>query len=80
MTNGECSKCGSSSVYAIETYGHQRGILLSFWSTKVAVITYLICTKCGYVESYIFDKNSLAEIEQKGMYIESKRVSENLKE
>ena len=73
MTNGECSKCGSNSVYAVETYGHQRGIGLGFWKPKLAVITYLICTKCGYVESYIFDKNSLKEVEHKGMRVEAKK-------
>jgi hypothetical protein len=68
MTNGECSKCKSNTVYAIESWGQQKSLLIGILIPP-AVITYLVCTKCGYFESYIFDKKSLADIERKGMRV-----------
>jgi predicted nucleic-acid-binding Zn-ribbon protein len=70
MTNGECSKCGSHEVYATGSLGHQAGIILSFW--RVEYLTYLVCTKCGYTESYIFGKDSLDRIAKKGQLISFK--------
>jgi predicted nucleic-acid-binding Zn-ribbon protein len=70
MTNGECPKCGSKDVYATGSLGHQAGLMISFW--HVTYLTYLVCTKCGYVESYIFDKNDLKEIAKKGERVTTK--------
>lgn len=67
MRNGECPKCRSQEVYAIDTIGHQSAIPIGWW--HVAMLTYLICTKCGYVESYIFSKASLARISKKGQRV-----------
>jgi predicted nucleic-acid-binding Zn-ribbon protein len=69
MREGQCPKCGSQSIYASED-GHNRGISTDLWHMEV--ITYFICTKCGYVEPYILDKESLARIEKNGTYIEPK--------
>jgi len=67
MTNGECPKCGSHEVYAINGFGHQANLWIGFW--HVAYLTYLVCTKCGYVESYIFEKSDLKKIAQKGQRV-----------
>jgi hypothetical protein len=57
-------------VYAVESLWQQRSLFLGVF-TPPAVITYLVCTKCGYLESYVFDKKSLADIERKGMQVTS---------
>ena len=41
--------------------------MLNLWHS--AYVTYLVCTKCGYTESYIFNKNSLKKIAQKGQHV-----------
>jgi len=69
MTNGECSKCGSHTIYAVHSWG-QRDLAIDVW--HMDVITYFVCVKCGYVESYILDKESLARIEKKGHYVAPK--------
>ncbi len=70
MTNGECPKCGSHQVYATGSLGHQAGILLSIW--RIEYLTYLVCTKCGYTESYIFSKDSLKRIAKNGQRVSHK--------
>jgi len=70
MTNGECPKCGSHEVYAVNTYGDQANITVGIW--HFAEITYLVCTKCGYNESYIFNKDSLKRIAKHGQRVSHK--------
>jgi predicted nucleic-acid-binding Zn-ribbon protein len=67
MTNGECPKCKGHEIYAIDPRGDQNIIPLDFWGG--ALLTYLTCTNCGYVETYIFEKNSLVKIAKKGQQI-----------
>ncbi len=65
MINGACSQCQSESVYAVKSFGREGTLSIGFFG-KPAIITYLVCTKCGYLETYILDEHSLADIEQKG--------------
>lgn len=52
------------AIVSSEDGHNNRGISTDLWHMEV--ITYFICTKCGYVESYILSKESLARIEKNG--------------
>jgi hypothetical protein len=70
MLNGICPKCGSEEVYSganrsRKTNGYgmnaipiKRGF---FEPSKVALDNY-VCIRCGYVESYISNRQKLDEI------------------
>jgi predicted nucleic-acid-binding Zn-ribbon protein len=70
MINGECPKCGSREVYATGSLGRQGRISIDGW--HVEHLTYIVCTKCGYTESYVFEKDSLKRIAKKGLYVAPK--------
>ncbi len=65
MRNGTCPRCGSTEVFdgsraAEGQLSVPRSVPLKTISR--ALITDLVCGKCGYVESYISDEDALADI------------------
>jgi hypothetical protein len=62
MRDGVCPKCNSNEVYYSTTRGAYGTLLVSFWAAIPTKIIHYVCTDCGNVESYIFDKKALAEI------------------
>jgi predicted nucleic-acid-binding Zn-ribbon protein len=57
MKNGKCPKCNSTKVYFKE-YALDA---LTLDGKRVENISY-ICTDCGYVETYVTDKDALGKI------------------
>ena len=69
MRHGRCPKCDSQRI-------HQSNVRLPNWSASAAIpitasvwwggqiapIQYYVCVSCGYVESYITDRDKLLEI------------------
>lgn len=66
MRSGICTKCGHATVYS----GRDVPVKATIGNTipidfkhHVALDNY-VCTTCGYVESYISDKDALQRIDQ----------------
>jgi predicted nucleic-acid-binding Zn-ribbon protein len=62
-----CAKCGSNDVHVIDIDWPGRPIGASiatgmFSNTRV---DHHVCTKCGFVESYVTDRNALDKIAEK---------------
>ena len=74
MHNGICPKCGSREVYTNANMPHKSNsykanavpiagnIIFGF---RFADLTNYICTRCGYVESYILDAAKLSEVAER---------------
>lgn len=68
MKNGTCPKCGSESVYCGDKLPLKNGpfgsnsIPISIIS--IAALDNYVCTDCGYLESYIAEKDKLEEISE----------------
>jgi len=66
VKNGTCPKCGSQSVYCGDQVPLKSGPFGSN-SIPVSIISIAsldnyVCTDCGYLESYIADKEKCKEI------------------
>jgi len=66
VKNGTCPKCGSKSVYCGDKVPLKSGPFGSN-SIPVSIISIApldnyVCTACGYLESYVADKNKRQEI------------------
>ncbi len=66
MKNGTCPKCGSESIYCGDKIPLKNG---PFGSNSIpvsilsmAALDNYVCTDCGYIESYIAEKDKLKEI------------------
>ena len=61
-------KCGTPTVYrklnGISHGGGAGGGLYvhTSWLTSASAVEYLICTRCGYFESYVVDERKMAEV------------------
>lgn len=69
MKDGICPKCKSRNVFVGNKVRLKRGsffsntIPLSQWS--LTSLDNYVCTNCGFMESYISDKDKLKEISEK---------------
>jgi uncharacterized Zn finger protein len=62
MKSGICPKCGSEEVYKRKSGGYTTVMITRF----TGVITYYyVCAECGYVESYIEERDKLETIRKK---------------
>jgi predicted nucleic-acid-binding Zn-ribbon protein len=74
MKNGICPKCNSSEVHARTNLTFKGGsygsnsVPISFW--VYAALDNYVCTRCGYVESYIADSNKLSKIKKQWTKVE----------
>ena len=78
MRNGNCPKCGSTEVYdgsrvAEGQLSVPRSVPLKGISR--AALTDLVCGKCGYIESYIADADTLADIARRWPRVEANEGS-----
>lgn len=64
MRNGICPKCQGQEVYQASPSVQQDSISLSIFTA--APLTHLICTTCGYTESYILDLSVLPKVRKHG--------------
>jgi predicted nucleic-acid-binding Zn-ribbon protein len=68
MRRGLCVKCGTPTVYrklnGISHGGDGGGGLYvrTSWLTAASPAEHLICTRCGYFESYVVDERKMSEI------------------
>ena len=72
MKNGICPKCDFKEVYRL---GKRRttGIsTMNISSVSRALLYNYVCTRCGYVESYVTDRKDLERIVKKGEKISPK--------
>jgi len=69
MRNGECPKCKSHEVYG--THKDMPGVTFEQWYVKIAdssgvkICTQnqtFLCANCGYWESYVLDREIIADI------------------
>ena len=66
MKDGTCPKCGSESIYCGDKIPLKNGpfgsnsIPVSILS--IAALDNYVCTDCGYLESYIAEKDKRKEI------------------
>ena len=66
MRRGLCVKCGTPTVYRKFngiSYGGGDGVYVrTSWLTSISPVEHLICTRCGYFESYVVDERKMSEI------------------
>ncbi|MFL6336676.1 MAG: hypothetical protein ACJ754_25525 [Pyrinomonadaceae bacterium] len=68
MRRGLCVKCGTPTVYrklnGISHGGDGGGgvYVRTSWLTSASPVEHLICTRCGYFESYVVDERKMSEI------------------
>ena len=66
MRRGLCPKCQTPTVYRKLngiSYGGNAGVFVyTSWLTAASTVETLICTRCGYFESYVVDERKMAEI------------------
>ncbi len=68
MRRGLCPKCQTPTVYrkldGIGYGGSTSGAVFVYtsWMTSASHVENLICTRCGYFETYIVDEKKMAEI------------------
>lgn len=76
MKSGICPKCASDSVFSGATLPLKKGPFgsnaIPVSLTSMAALDNYVCTKCGYVESYIGDAERLAEISNKWVRVKDK--------
>lgn len=69
MKNGTCPKCGSQAVYSgvdvlMKGGGHGSNSIPITSFTSARLDNY-VCVECGFVESYIADREKLDKIIEK---------------
>lgn len=67
MRRGLCVKCGTPTVYRRLngiSHGGDGGVVYvrTSWLTAASHVEHLICTRCGYFESYVVDDRKMSEI------------------
>jgi predicted nucleic-acid-binding Zn-ribbon protein len=67
MRRGLCVKCGTPTAYrrlnGISHGGDGGGVYVrTSWLTAASRVEHLICTRCGYFESYVLDDGKMSEI------------------
>ena len=67
MRRGLCVKCGTPTVYRkLNGISHGDGGAVAYvhtsWLTSGSTVENLICTRCGYFETYVVDDKKMAEI------------------
>ena len=66
MRRGLCPKCQTPTVYRKLNginYGGNAGVFVyTSWLTAASMVETLICTRCGYFETYVVDERKMAEI------------------
>lgn len=69
MKTGRCPKCGSNKVYSATDLPLKGGPFgsnsIPVSLTSMAPLDNYVCVDCGLVESYVADKDKLAEITRK---------------
>lgn len=58
-------KCGTPTVYRkLNGIGDGGGgvYVRTSWLTAASPVEHLICTRCGYFESYVVDERKMSEI------------------
>jgi predicted nucleic-acid-binding Zn-ribbon protein len=78
MRSGVCPKCREESVYEKEN-GFMLGtssfglrVRIGFWMPAATQMSYL-CTKCGYLELYVRDRQKLKTVEEKWVKVRATR-------
>ena len=80
MKNGTCPKCKSESIYCGDKIPLKNGpfgsnsIPVSIIS--IAALDNYVCTDCGYVESYIAEKDKREEIIESWRSLNASEVEE----
>jgi hypothetical protein len=68
MRRGLCVKCGTPTVYRkLNGIGHGGDgggavYVRTSWLTAASTVENLVCTRCGYFETYVVDDKKMAEI------------------
>ena len=61
-------KCGTPTVYrkvygiSYCSAGNGNAYVRTGWLTAASPVEHLICTRCGYFESYVIDERKMSEI------------------
>jgi hypothetical protein len=71
MQNGICPKCQRETVYEVQPMGEDGDIMLGVL-TRLPV-RYLLCSGCGYMETYALDPSWAQEVVKKGRRIAARR-------
>ena len=70
MKNGICLKCGSKAIYSgIDVFmkgGMSRSNSIPITTFTMARLDNYVCARCGFVESYVADRENLERIIEKG--------------
>ena len=69
MKNGTCPKCGSTHVYSgvdvLMKGGAQRSNTIPITTLTLARLDNYVCVDCGFVESYIGEREKIEKIIEK---------------
>ena len=62
-----CAKCGSDEVHVIdiEWPGRAIGAAIATGAFSAAAVDHHVCTRCGFIESYVTEKGALEKIAAK---------------
>jgi predicted nucleic-acid-binding Zn-ribbon protein len=63
MKTGKCPKCNSRDIYKKSTYSQRSNLSVSTF--KQARLEDYVCTKCGYIETYVLKEDDLKKIRDK---------------
>ena len=60
-----CAKCGSDDVSVLDVDFRTIGASIPVGMFSSAKVNHHVCTSCGYVESYVADRDALKKIAEK---------------
>lgn len=68
MKAGLCPICGSQEIYTEAVYDRYSVIAITI--SRTARKRYYVCTTCGYVETYIMERDMLRHIREQWHRVE----------
>lgn len=82
LKTGTCPKCLSESVYSGASIPLKKGPFgsnsIPISLTSVAALDNYVCAECGYLESYVSNKERLTELANKWVRVKNTDSSPNM--
>ncbi len=78
MKTGICPKCNSHDIFSGARVALKKGPFgsnsIPIGLTSIAALDNFVCGECGYVESYVSDRQKLIEIVRKWEQVQMEEV------
>jgi DNA-directed RNA polymerase subunit RPC12/RpoP len=72
MKNGKCPRCNSNQVFKKKANNYRAYLAISLFNAT-RLMDYA-CVECGYIESYVDERNKLESIEKRWERVTSSGV------